>query len=165
MARQYYTNGNCMVTLDGTELGLSEAPISISIVYHHLDIQVSTWGGPNGGPAEVQAMGAEAMIAMTLIHFDTGQVQKAIRQSFAGSSNGSMPAAGALMGGSSQFMALRMASPVGGIPWNFPSAYLAQQPLSWPIGNERSALQLNFRAIAYKSDPATMEAAVLYTHS
>ena len=163
MAQAVFTNGNTLVTVDGATLGLTESPISISINVHHLDVMMQTFGGSQGVPGEVQQMLADATITMALVYFDATVIDAALTKSIGGS-NGVMPVAGQLMGLNSKFSVLNLSSPVGGKPWNFPSAYLTGTPLTFPIGNERSIAVMTWRAIPYRSDPSTAAGAILYTN-
>lgn len=165
MARDIFVNGNTMVTADGAELGIGENSVTISLTYKHLDVMVSTFGGSQGVPHEVQAMLAEASISMVLANVDPGVLDTVIRKSMASSSIGVMPIAGTLMGGNSFFTSLRISSPVAGRPWTFPTTYLADNPISWPLGNERSLVSLTFRAIPYQADPSSAGGAVLFTRA
>lgn len=162
MARNYFVNGNTMVYANGAELGLSNSQISITLNPRHLDIQVSTFG-PDV-PPEIQAMLADATISMTLVNFDAAVLQACVRRSMACSADGVMPSAGVLMGAASMFTSLNISSPVGQVPWTFPSAYLVAPAVDWPLGNERSIVSLNWRAIPFKLDPADAAGAILYTN-
>ena len=151
-----------MITANGTELGLAVGQVSITINPRFLDINVSTFGPEV--PPEIQSMLADATINMTLVNFDVTVLNACITRSMNASAAGIMSAAGALMGGNSLFTSLRIASPVGQLPWTFPSAVLVGSP-QWPLGNERSLVVCNWRAIPYLADPATAAGAVLYTNS
>lgn len=163
MAANYQVNGNTLVTVDGSELGLTEAPINISINVHHLDVMIQTFGGNQGVPGDVQQMLADATITMALVYFDPSVLDAALAKSIGGG-NGTMPVAGQLMGQASKFCNLNLSSPTGGKPWTFPSAYLTGTPLNYPIGNERTVAVMTWRAIPYKSNPATAAGAILYTN-
>lgn len=161
MAQQFFTNGNTLVTVDGSALGLTESPISISINVHHLDVMIQTFGGSQGVPGDVQQMLADATITMALVYFDPTVLDAALTKSIGGS-NGTMPVAGQLMGVNSKFCNLSLSSPIGGKPWSFPSAYMTGTPITFPIGNERSVTVATWRAIPFKSDPSTAAGAILY---
>lgn len=176
MARNYYINGETMVKVQnqsiGTsqELGLSDTPISIQVTYHQLDIRVDAMGGT--APPEVQHMSMEAMISMTLIHFDNTVLDACIRESHAGATFGTMPRAGTRLGGNvaigatgNHFITLGLTSPVGGAPWRFPAAYLYQTPFVWPLGTERSIVQLRWRAIPYTIDPQTANGVIVWDNT
>ena len=163
MARNYFVNGNTLVTADGSELGIAESSVSITINPKHLEIKVSTFG-PDV-PPEVQAMLADANIGMVLVNFDIAVLNTCIRKSMAAATLGTMQIAGTLMGANSHFVSLRIASPTGGVPWTFPSCYLTGSPITWPLGNERSLVSLNFKAIPYVADPASSANAVLFTNT
>lgn len=162
MARLYYLNGNTMVTADGSELGIAESSITIAINPKHKDITVSTFGDI---APETQAFLADATIAMALVNVDPDIIERCLRKSMASNTLGTMPIAGTLMGANSFFVSLRMASPTGGRPWTFPAAYLTGSPFSWPLGNEKSVITMNWRAIPYQADPSTAAGAVLFNRT
>lgn len=171
MARDFFINGESLVYVKGrsdsgigslTELGLANAPIVITPIFHHKPINVNAWGD---APAEMQFMLAEVRISITLIHFDSGVLDTCITESMAGApSIGSLPRAGARMGnntarfaaggaGGNHYIGLNIASPVGIKPYRFYYAFLAERPLEFPLGAERSAVQTFWRAIPYTQDP------------
>lgn len=151
MARAYFLNGETLVTVDGGELGLAESPVSISIKYDHDDVKVNAFGN---SPPELQYMGMEASITMTLVHFDHALLSTCIRRSTGGASAvGQLARAGTRMGAGGHLMILRLTSPIESKPWRFPSAYLAAAPVTWPLGVERSVVTVTWRAIAFKADP------------
>lgn len=162
MSRTIYVNGNTLVTADGSELGLAESSVGITITPKHLEVKISTFGEV---AADVQAMLAEAEIDMTLSQFDPAVVETCLNKSMGVSSLGIMPVAGVLLGAGNKLISLRIASPTGGRPWTFPSCYMTGNPISWPLGNERSLLKLTFKAIPYTSDPSTAAGAILFTRS
>ena len=162
MGREYIVNGETMVFVKGcnasaiaelSELGLSDSSIVITLNSKHLDIGVDDYG--NDIPAEELWMLASANIRMTLVHFDNDVLSACISESMAGGTEGTMVAAGTPMGGGApllssinHYIGLNLSSQIG-TPWRFPSAYLSEQPMIYPLGTERSLVVLNWRAIPY----------------
>lgn len=125
-------------------------------------------------PTDIQTMCFEARIAMTLVHFDRTVLDIIIAES-----GGGMPVigqearAGARMGNNvplfspsgtvnpatglattgNHFIRVGIVSPVGNKPWRFWYCKLSRPPIMFPLGNERSAVVLNWRAIPYTQDP------------
>ena len=180
MARDIIINGECLVLVRGganiplwangaQQLGLAESNITITPRIKHKDINVDGYG-PDV-PADVMVNLADAMINMTLIHFDNTVLDVCIAESMGGLTQtqffglpvlyaGALPPAGTLMGGLNQlyasgnhFMSVTLTSPVLGFPYNFPACYLAEHPISYPLGTKRSAVKLNWRAIPYAVPP------------
>lgn len=151
MARDYFINGETLVTVDDQELGFTDQQIKIHPRFYHQDLHCDDYG--DQVPPDVMAMLAEAWIDMTLVHFDPAIVDYAIRFSMGGASTAGLVAgAGTIMGGATDrgnFMKLKLASPVGGKPWTFECAYLAESPVEFPIGTERSLVVLKWRAIPF----------------
>lgn len=171
-SRQYYINGESLVsvTLAGgalQELGLSDSPITVREKLHHLDLHVDAFGDstPN-----VQFMGAEALVDMTLIHFVPATLAALIAASMASPTEGVLPRAGTLMGqdangnGQTFFFGLTISSPVQNSPFVYPSVYMPDTPRIIPLGAERSIVQVTFRAIPYAADPASAASAVVWHH-
>ncbi len=170
MGRDFFINGESMVAVKSasnsaiaslTLLGLAEGPIIVSPEFYHKDANVDAWGGPIGGPAEVQAFGIACKISMRLIHFDRQVLSACINLSVGlAPAEGSLARAGARMGGNAprfapgcNYIGLNIASPVGGVPWRFYYTYLTEPPFEFPLGAEKSVVACNWRAIAYTQDP------------
>lgn len=51
------------------------------------------------------------------------------------------------------YIGLHMASPVAQFPFTFNACYLADRPVDWPLGAEKSAVQVTFRSIPYQPPP------------
>lgn len=172
MPRQYFINGESMITVKGTvsspliasvvQLGLTQDPIRIMEDFHHEDIRVDAYGKHN--PPELQMFGSQALLSMNLVHYDPLVLQECIRLSMGGTngaaSEGQQSRAGTLMGGNqplyaalNNYISVNILSPEGGVPWLFYACYLANRPVEYPLGTERSVVQLNWRAIAYSVDP------------
>lgn len=154
-----------------SELGLTDSPVTISVQINHLDIAVDAFGGQGGAPPELQCMLGEASINMTLVHFDPDVLNSCLALSYGGAGTGTMPAAGTRMGANAavgaapnKFISLTLSSPVEARPWNFPAAFLTNQPMQFPIGAERSVVSLTWRAIPYTIDPITSAGVVLFTN-
>lgn len=155
------------------ELGLAQDPIVLSPKFHHKDVFIDDFG-PNV-PAEVLWMLAEVRITMNLVHFDISVLRKCLANSmgnanavdaFDGSINeGEFAGAGIPMGGNknrfvagNQYISLNIRSEVvnGGLNWRFPTAYLAESPMTFPMGTERTIASLNWRAIPYGRPKITL---------
>ena len=175
MPRDYYINGEVMVKVRsganpigtaGRLLGLCSDSITITPNFRHLDIQPDVWGGDQGPPNDVQWMLADVMISMRLIHFDPTVLSYCVRHSMGArdGAEGIMARAGTRLGGggalsasSNALINLNLTGPVGGGTnnlWYFPATYLTGPPFTFPIGVERSIVELNWRAIPYQADPA-----------
>ena len=171
MARAFYVNGETMVSVKGNanaggglianlaQLGLSDGPIRVRPKYNHKDIQVDAWGM---APPEVQWMMGELTISMTLVHFDMPILRACMAEAACGGANvdGTFGRAGALMGNNlarfaltNHYIGLNLLSPVGGLPYRFFFAYLADTPVETPLGTEKSIMTLNWRVIPYTQDP------------
>lgn len=167
MARGFFINGESLVLVKGrtdsaigslAQLGLSEQQIHVQPVLRHKDANVDAVGQ---GPADVQFMYSELRIRMSLIHVDRSILDTCLQLSMGGApAIGQTPRAGSLMGnGLARFVAgnnyigLNIASPVGNKPWRFYFAYLADNPWDFPLGTEKSIIQLNWRVVPYIVDP------------
>jgi len=164
LSRTFYVNGETMVTVKSStfslsQLGLAEAPIAVSMDFRHKDVVLDAWGSEI--PADVQFKLAACNIQMTLIHFDPAVLDQCLQNSMATTTAiGTTGRAGTLMGGGvgrfvagNYYIGLNLASPVFGKPWRFFYAYLTQQPMTFPLGTEKSITTLNWRAVPYTTDP------------
>jgi hypothetical protein len=142
-----------------SQLGLADSPITITPTFKFKDVNVDAWGM---APAEVQWMLAEAAISMRLINFDRAVLDACVALSMGGGqpSVGQMARAGTLMGGNvplfspgNNYITLNILSPVDGKPWRFFTSYLAERPMEYPLGTEKSIVQLTWRAIPWTLDP------------
>lgn len=168
MARDIFINGETMVRVRSgadsaiaavKDLGLADGGIHIRLNSNHLDVTADAWGK---APFEIQYLLSDVIISMTLVHFDRTWLDECVRLSMGGgpASVGRTSRAGKRMGGGvaqfaagNAFIGLALSSPVGSKPWRFYYSYLTGPPLEFPLGNERSLVQLNWRAIPYTDDP------------
>ncbi len=167
MSRDYFINGESLVLVKGnvnsaiaalTQFGLSDGQIQISLNFNHNPIVVNAWGA---SVPEEQFMGGSARINMTLVHFDRTVLNTVITESMAGApAIGQFPRAGARMGNNAarfaagnHYIGLNIVSPVAGVPWRFLYTHLANPPMIFPLGNERSLVTLNWDAVLYTQDP------------
>lgn len=187
MARGYKINGEAMVSVKGMagtsieevqQLGLSEGVIQITPNFSHAGVRTDDFG--TTVPAEMQWMLTDTIISMTLVHYDQSIMETCWREAMAGSLvDGVLIGAGTPMGGGvpvfedgNHYVSLNIASPQGNYPWNFPTCYLADQPFVMPLGTERTAVQLRWRAIPYvpttDAEDAVQEiqsaGAIIWTH-
>lgn len=135
------------------ELGLTSDQIRVIPKYFHQDRLVDDYG-PNV-PAETTWYLGECQIQMTLLHYDPVILEACVAESMCGK-EGFMVRAGRPMGqgkplfaSGNHYISLNLLSPVLNYPWHFPSAYLADMPMTVPLGTEKSAVVLNWRAIPY----------------
>lgn len=162
MLRDYYINGETMVLVDSQELGITTDPIKITPRFVHQDIHCDDFG-PNI-PPEVMWLLADAVIRMTLIHYDSQILQEALADSMANAdagddAEGTFVGAGSLMGANGDNyvqLGIKSALPEG-IDWYFPTAYLMEQPMELPLGTERSLVVLTWRAVPYTPITVTTE--------
>lgn len=172
MARSFYINGESMVNIQGpsdspvipvqTQFGLAADAIRVTIIKHSKKLIVDAYGQDN--PVDEQVFGAEAIIDINFIHFDAAILAECIRLMLPGAvTEGLLGRAGRPRGGpisglsalgtGTHFVALNITSPVMGLPYTFPYCYLDEQPVTIPLGTEKSIVQTRFRAIAYTVDP------------
>jgi hypothetical protein len=156
-----------------TELGLAADKISVTPRWKNEDIHVDDFGPFI--PPEVLWMLADVNIRMRLIHYDQAALQICLAESMGGSVfgffapgrpapainqgpiDGLMAGAGSLLGNNCaplasgcHYISLNLLSPVLGVPWRFPTAYLDAQPVVIPLGTEASIVDLSWRAIPYQ---------------
>ncbi len=169
--RVWYINGESMVYVKGRqdsaigslqELGLTEGPIQITVNYKHRDINLDAYGGEV--PPEVQFFLADATIQIDLINVDVATLNTCIAESTGGTTIGTFPRAGALLGNygarfaggginGNHYIGLNIASPVATRPWRFLTTYMTGPPFAWPLGTEKSVIRTTWRAIPYAADP------------
>jgi len=172
MTRDYYINGETLVLVKGnvlsgiptlSQLGLADSPIVLSERYHHMDIEVDAWG--RRVAPEIQTFLVDVFITMRLVHFDPAILDACWRESLAGApAEGATSRAGARMGNNqprfaagNHFIGLNLTSPVGPQnipkPWRFLYAYMNDRPRIFPLGTERSLVDVSWRAIPATDDP------------
>ncbi len=172
MARQFYINGETMVLVKGransaigtlSQLGLTQDPIQVMVEYRNLQIDVNAYGQV---APEMQAMGMMARVTMNLVHFDPDVLEACVQEAVGGAPSwGTLAHAGQLYGnglarfaagdngGGNHYIGLNIQSAIGALPWRFYYAYLANNPLQWPLGAERSVVPLTWLAVPYSVDP------------
>ena len=168
MARSLHVPGEAMVAVRGASdssisarinLGLAASELKITPVFKKLDVNVNAWGD---APVDVQHMLDEVRISMDLVHFDRDVLDELIRLSMGGGSAviGEVNRAGTLLGNNTarfaagnRYVSMYISSPVSNKPWRFFYAYLADNPVDFPVGVQRSIVNCNFRAIPYTNDP------------
>lgn len=144
-----------------SQLGYCESPVSWSPTFQKLDVIINAFGTT---PAEVQMMGIMASISMSLVYFDPAILDALLSESAAGAgSAGANSRAGARMGNGQplysagcHFFSVGLSSPVANKPYTFLACQLVDNPLTWPLGAERSVVQVNFRAISYSPVPISL---------
>lgn len=167
MARDLYISGESLVTVKGcvtsgianlSQLCLTDSPITITFDNKYIDVNVDAWGDM---PAEVQYKLGGVIITMRAVHFDPDILEACLAESQGGAvTAGQMTRAGTRLGGGvtrfqagNHYIGLNITSPVASRPWRFLSCYLVGPPARWPIGTERSLVDLNWRCIPYTPDP------------
>jgi hypothetical protein len=170
MTRDVIINGETMLAVKSsafalTNLGLAEAPVRISFEYKHEDINLDAHGR---APLDMQFMLEAAHVTANLIHFDPTVLRACMALAAASAGailqggtgvEGSFPRAGTRLGGGlpqfaagNSLISLNLSSPVLVLPWRFFYTHLVEA-LEWPLGNERSVVNVHFRAIPYMVDP------------
>lgn len=170
--RAFRINGECLVKVKGNgalgdgiggaklwELGLSVEQITVIPAFKSKNILVDDFGPDI--PAELMWMLAEVAIRMDLVQYDNNAVMACLQESMAGGESteineGVLAGAGRTMGAGlpvfspgNHYISLNLLSPVLGKPWRFPTSVLSQEPITIPLGTERSVCVLNWRAIPY----------------
>jgi hypothetical protein len=177
MARTIYVNGEAMVYVKGmagsaianlSELGLSDDQIPMRFNPIYDDVIVNAHGRVG---TDMQVFLEDCMITMTLVHYDPVILTECYRLSKgAPNAAGNVARAGTLLGkglarfaAGNNFIGLNIASPVGGIPYRFFFAYMVGPAMAIPVGNNRSIVTVNWRAIPYLADPWNGGAGALNT--
>jgi len=143
MANGFYIQGNTTVTTTEGELGYSEGLIKVSPMFHYRDINSDDF--PNS-PAFVLWMLGEVSIEMTLVYFDPTILYQIMEVSMGNASVlGTFGPAGKIMAGT--VLTLETEGGENSDEWSFPKAFLSERPVVWPLGNERSAVSLTWRAV------------------
>lgn len=171
MPRAYYINGETMIKVKGrsdseigslTDLGLCSDSISVRIESDRKPIIVDAYGSK---PPESQFFGAMAAVSHTLVHFDPVILNVCLRESWGSSpALGAMGHAGSLMGNGlarfgpggvfgNHFIGLNIISALGAPVWRFLNSYLADNPIEWPLGTEKSLVRCDWQAVPYSIDP------------
>jgi len=152
MGRGFYILGDTKVTVKGTNLlggtqtlGLCEGPVKVTPRYKHMDIKADDFGGDI--PPEVLWMLADATVHMTLVHFDPILLEACLALAMGNNVDGKCGGAGMPLGAAGNLLSLGIAGT--NYAWRFPSSYLSERPASWPMGTERSQVELQWRAIPY----------------
>ena len=145
------------------ELGLAVEDVTVMPQFSHKDVKCDDFGPDI--PAEIIAMLAAVYVRMRLVHYDVNVLEAAQGEAFggnaaptvgAGATSMVMPGAGALLGhglpigmSGNHFVSLNLLSPQLLYPWQFPAAYLAGQPVEYPLGTEASMVSCVWRCVPY----------------
>lgn len=177
MSRDFFTSGECLVLVKGrsdsaigglTQLGLSQDPIQVRATFRHDDLIVDAQG--SDVPVDVQGKLLEAQVTMNLIHVDPAVLEVCIAESTCGAGgfiDGTTSRAGQRMGNNqprfgpggvngNHYIGLNLTAPQTGnpgLPWRFWYSYLTGPGITWPLGTEKSVIQLSWRCIPYTQDP------------
>ena len=166
MPRDFFINGESLVLVKGRsngplaslqQLGLAQQTIQVSWQTQYDDFTLDAWGNV---PAEVQVRLGIVSISMALIHFDPDVLEACVRESQGGAALGCVTSASQRLGNNSArfsatnyFIGLNIVSPVAGRPYRFLYTHMSSSPVSWPLGTQKSIVQLQWRAIPYTTDP------------
>lgn len=169
MARSLRVPGEAMVYVrgpsgssiagNGNLLGLAADEIKVTPRFGKLDVAVNAWG--EGNIVDKQHMMASVDISMNLVHFDRDFLDECIRLSMGGGAAvGRTGRAGRLMGNNlaqfatgNLYIGVAISAPVEGKPWRFHYCTLADGPAEFPLGVQRSIVNVNWQAIPYTNDP------------
>jgi hypothetical protein len=179
MAVDLFTAGEVLVLVKGAagsaiagvqQLGYCESSPTWNPVYENLDVIINAYGQT---PAEVQTMGKTATLSIPLVYFDPAILDALCSESSAGAgSPGANSYAGKRMGGGGalysstcHFFSVCFTSPVAGKPFTFLACHLVGQPINFPVGAERSVVQVNLRAISYSPTPTSLAGVVCWNNS
>jgi hypothetical protein len=167
MARGFFINGDTMVSVKGmagssianlTQFGLASDQVRCTPQFYQRPIKVENWGEAS---PEIQNMLASVRISMNLVHFDRDVLDVCLQMAAANPNQpvGTMARTGTTMGNGlarfaagNFFVSLNLYSPVAGKPWRFLTAYLDSQPVQFPLGNERSVVNVQWLAVPYPPD-------------
>lgn len=156
-----------------SNLGLCVDAIDIRINFLHQDVKTDGYGPAI--PIDKQWMLADAHIRTRLIHYDADILELCMRETCAGGDNptgaeaaGGLAFPGLPMGGGAlpaerntpfipnsgyHFVSLNIIpsaiTPPNTLPWRFPAAYIAEKPIIFPLGTQRSIVDIHWHAIPY----------------
>lgn len=167
MPRDFQINGAAMVAVKSditssigqlTNLGLPDGPIDVSFEHYHNELKTDATGE---APVDVQFMNWVANLSMSLIHVDPDVLEVCQALSLGGAASvGTAGVVGARLGNGvarfapgNRLIGLNIAAPINGRPYRFFCTYLANNPISIPLGAKASSFRLNWRAIPYMIDP------------
>lgn len=178
MALDLFQAGEVLVTVKGAggsalasvqQLGYCESAPSWNPSWQGLDVIVNAFGQ---GPAEVQQMALMATLSLPLVYFDAAVLDAMISESTGGAGAGANSYAGKRLGGGQplysagcHFFSIGLSSPVAAKPYTFLACHLTGQPISFPVGAERSIVQVNLRAISYNPTPTSLAGVVCWNNN
>lgn len=170
-----FENSNVVLTpTDFFELGLTQDSTNITLNFAHQDVYTDDYSP--GAPAEIlTGMFRDAIIDMTLVHYDDAVLETCLNLSIGATTFGASGRPGTPMGKWKGVLedgclfttlylqpAIRFEISVLGVrdqqelPWRFFFAYLTGSA-RYPIGTEKSLVQLQWRAVPYykPTDPSS----------
>lgn len=178
MPRNFVINGESMVSVTGpdgvaflsggSQLGLTTDAITVDLEINSEPLIVDAYGKNN--PVDEQVFGGTATIVMNLIHFNAGVLAAIVQMQFPAYgvtvAEGALGRAGSRRGGGinlgapgNNYITLSIYNAVPNSAstvqscFQFPTAYLKEQPYHFPLGTEKSVVRLVWRALAYSVDP------------
>lgn len=160
-----------------SQLGLAVDNITVKPNFRHLPIKTADYGPEVH--AETMVNLADAVVEMTLSHYDKTILDICMSESMGGAIISTPPASGDLVGqinsagrlqpagttlgrnlprlaSGNHYIGLNIQSPQLNFPWRFLTAYLQAPPLEIPLGTAYSAVKLQWRAIPYSYQPFTV---------
>lgn len=182
MGRDFQTQGETLVAVKGSqqsllfelsELGLASEGITVTPNFKHKGIKIDDFGPDI--PAEMMVLMASVNIRMPLIHYDRDILEACMSESLGGyqidtgdlgnilfPGPGTMMPAGSLLGNGlvmfssgNHLMSLNLFSEqLSGNVWHFPSAYLAEQPVTFNLGTKATIAVCNWTAFPYAPLPS-----------
>lgn len=181
MSRGFSIFGEFIVAVSGgyiddqQQLGLTSEPVKVFPRYSHID-KVTDDFGPEI-PVEVFWMMGEALISMSLVHYDNDILAQCMRASMGGGGidnnnpdgesddftegamDGFLGPAGRPLGygralgtAANQYTTVYLIPFTGASirPYRFKACYINAQPMEIPLGSERSIVRLMWRCIPYQ---------------
>lgn len=196
MSREFVVFGEFIVKVSGglvggmEELGLTSEQVRINPRYNFRDILTDDFGA---APVETRWDMADAVVSMTLVHYDPDVLNKCMGSAMGGGGldagnatdniDGFMAGAGRILGynrglgtGSNMYVTVYLIPADDGEfePYRFHACYLDTKPLMIPLGTERSLVQMSWRVIPYQKitvsggvmvETSSQEGVTLWDHS
>ena len=175
MTRAYQVFGEFIISVSGgqfsgkQELGLTSDPWRLHPRYVHRDVTTDGFGPVV--PVETLWDMADALVSLTLVHYDQGILDQCMRAAMGGGGyDAGNPGGGGAMDGflgqagrpmglgaalgstENQYTTVYIEPTADGtiLPYRFRACYLDGRPLEVPYGSERSLVKLNWRCIPYQ---------------
>lgn len=134
-------------------MGLSDnnGKVTVKVNPRYLDIDIDGWSP--GVTHDRQIFPFDAMVTMSLVHFDATVLSNAMKNSVLSATEGTEVTGGTLLGAGGGLKTLSLSSPgPAATTWQFNAVYL-REGYEFPLGAERSVVRITFHAVPYTSDP------------